>query len=226
MEIQKVAKQIILVVLFCCLIQGVVAYNAGEPYSVFNISKCYGPVILKIRGASPFLENEYGIDNFKKTGTEKKDDIWEYNCNNKNGQKLDIVLETNPSTTNSYDIRLEYYIAPYNSDGDITTEGPNEAEMENENNRRNEVFTNIQFGPQPIKEEPFKWPEFPGGSVGKWGVVIVIVLIVLFLLLGGGYIFWKVFFKSDDTIISEPTLSGNMKEPTEEEVLEYIRNNT
>jgi len=219
-------KLLLTTVIFLCLIQGIVAVNSGEPYIVFNEGKCYGPVTIKVRGEQNFTIGEYNLAKFKKAGFDKKDEIWKYTCNNKIGENINIILNTNNKTKNSYTIRLQYYIGPYLQPGDISDKGLNKNQMENHNNERTKTFTNIRFGPAPFEKKPFKWPAMPGGNIGKWSTIIVILLIALFIIGGGFYLFYRIFFKDDEEVVSEATLSGNMQEPTDEEVLEYIRNNT
>lgn len=216
-------KYILLTIISVLLIQSVSAVTAGEPYEIFKLPECYGPVTLKIRGEEAIKTGEYNINKFERTGKDRKDDVWEYYCDNQNGEPLNVIIETNSETSNIYDTRIQYYIEPFLEVDEIGDTGLTQSQLQNDNSKRTQTNNNIEFTPR--KRLPISWPEFPGGDTGKTIGIVVVVLIVVMFIGTGIYIFYRVFFKSEDKIVSEATLTGNMKDPTDEEIMEYIRNN-
>ena len=201
-------------IIFVLCTQCITAVNAGENYNITTV-KCYGDIIVKFRSEQNITENEYNFVDC----TQKDEEYWNCKCND-GGETL-IQLYTKPKTVNVYDIKLSYYIEPKQpEDDDPTTQ--TKGEVENDVNERTKSFTNLLVGPAPKK--PFQPP--PKNFVI---IIISVVAFVIVLVSTLGYYGYKFLAKDDSsTKVYNPTGKEETKtnvDMTDEEILEYIRNN-
>ena len=202
--------------MFVLCTQYIIAANAGENYNVTSI-KCYGDVIVNFRSEVNITDDEYKFIGC----TQQDEEYWKCKCNQ--GKSLLIQLYTKPKTENIYDIKLSYYIEPKQpEDDDKTTQ--TKAELENDLNSRTKSFTNIRIGPPPKKSFSELIP-----SKNFVPIVIGIIIFAIVLAIVGGYYIFKLITKDDGSMnIYQPPSNVKTKQETDmtdEEILEYIRNN-
>lgn len=219
--------------ILCCI-----GLDSGTPYNVFEIPKCYGDSLVKIRAYNNISNDKYSFDGCSKTSCvqcKDNEELWKCSCID--GKALNITLNTADDLNNEYDITIEYYIEPIEVllENETSDTEPTQADIENSNKKRVETITNLEFGAVEKKppKEPIKWP-----SLGEGGLMYIFFLIggiLLFILVVGVMLFkWLMKegesqYSSPSTYSSRPKVSPSTKkkkEMTDEEILELIRNNT
>lgn len=211
----------IITALFLLLVYPIYSVSSGESYNITNVNKCYGDFIVKVRGEIELQPNEYQILGC----IDKGDNIWNCKCNNPST----VYIKNLENISNSYDIIIEYYIAPLKIPGNksnIISGGPSEEELENDYNKRTETFSNIIFGVPPKKEEPFVIPEFKEGNI-----IIPIIGIVIILLGGIIFLAWKLLFGGKEDFSNKDVIKQDRRKEvikigqnrvTEEDVDRYL----
>lgn len=192
-----------------------ISVNANETKNIYNTTKCYEKMNVKVRvNGTP----DYEVERYK-----QNDDLWYKKCNGQ-GQSIDVTVYDNK--TYVFDFVIEYYIAPV-IDVKIndTGKGPSSEEIQNQNNKRTIHLSNIVFNEkQDKKDVPFIWPEMSNGIF----IIIIIIIIFVSFVFGLIFIFKWIYNDKEEKQINEASLRGinNTNEPTDEEVAEFIRNNT
>jgi len=148
----------VVVVLLLLNIQAVTGGYLNENYLVTNIDKCYGDVLIKVRGDAG--RNVYDFMPCK-PGSARL--LWQCQCKEQN---TEIFFRTN--VTSKYDIVVEYHLLPLTNN-----------EIKDDNSRRTLNFNNIEFIPKPLAKKIFDWP--------KNTSIFVVVLVVLMIVGGIGF---------------------------------------
>lgn len=169
---------------------------AGTNYLVYNISKCQGPVSIKVT-------SEFGVDKDEiniHSCDYKSDNVWVCECNN----NFPVIISTLESTYNTYDFSIKYYIE-YNNIKKNTDREPALDEIERENNLRIKKILNVFVNPEDKKYIPFKLDVQAKNAV--FVSVVIFIIIVIFILTNTCFKFRK--SKSNNDVLNYNIQTNN-----------------
>lgn len=147
--------------------------NSGERYSLYTLEKCEGTITAKVR--VKFNSDTYYLSNFIKD----ENNIWTLECT---GEEQKIIFVTDKSTSDEFDIVLEYY-------NNLKTEGDKtEIENYNENQKMVKSFNNIRVNYNEnvtTVHEVFNLKNIGNGIYVLTSVIIIFVIVIVLLFIYG-----------------------------------------
>lgn len=164
-----------LLMFFIILLFPIVFGEEFKQVKQMDLPACFGNITFKIVGVEPYTINDVKIEGC--------DNIQNCACTN---QPQIINFLTLDTISNTFDITIEFYIAPlieYNSD-------PNVMYNPNEDNKRNLKFSNIKVISELVEDDNNKT------SVST--LSIFIILLILLIVLGVLFFFIMRYLKGED----------------------------
>lgn len=177
------------------LVAADVNIKAGEEYTLTSITQCYGDVELNIRGVTPIAGGEYQFSGC----TEQGANAWRCPCIEDG--PTDVKLQTKTTTANTYDVALEYYIAPKLDETNPTNGStPTQNALLNDNNRRTVAVGNIAVS-SPQEAAPVD--DIPQVNTEGTPSAMAFVALIALILIGGMILIGKWLYNSRENQIDE-----------------------
>lgn len=196
----KMNKIIVLMLILVSIVYAQEAIPTGEnvvTQTVFTIPLCYDNALILVKTEKQVVDGDYIIEGCTRYEGTK----WTCPCI---GNNLTVNIISNK--TNTYDLRLQYYVQPF-----LTGEDNNSV-IENDINKRIENINNVVI---KLPSKPF--------NISEYKIPILIAVGVLLFIIVDIIVIFRWLFREEREEKNTP-LPPIEDEKSDEEVLNYIKN--
>jgi len=142
--------------------------NGDELIYLYNVSKCYGQVEIKVRADNLSKEDFVLVE-----CNIKDNDITRWICPCKDNTKTSIILDSNTDKHLIFDFVLEYKL-------DLENEDITEAQA----NKRTTSINNVEINKQQFKSKKKGLPSIEGSKkIIVIGIIVLVIMIFIIILI-------------------------------------------
>lgn len=165
---------ILFIVLTLISINIVVAedYPAGEPFTLYHIDRCEGPVYVKMTSTEGVKKNDYQIEKC----IQKSLILWECECSN----SFDVKILTDKSLVKTYDVLIQYFL-DYDNIPKTINGTPSIAYITQQGKIRAYSMLNINIAPVKRINLPFELDIDAKNAMVVGVIVFVGILLFVFI---------------------------------------------